>query len=301
MLPPTTTTTNNKSNAPVMLILILLVRIEVAVCMAFHHSKKTTCTTTAESKKKKAKASSERLDSQQIENLMRQLDGLAKQSQALDESALETIVAPLTKAGYCSLELGGDPKSSGANLENLLVTPLPVLVKLFSTAEANERPVFRTWNKAWNATLRNLLDFAAPNKKTSTNTPITHTHTPNTPPTKNERTPSSTSPLSTAVQTTSATSTKPSEESPSKTNNHDTASPNQTNATEGMNNNNNNNNNKTPDASATTPSSQKKNKKKRKKRNVSLLRLYLCTTCAVPSNTMPLCSALFSTAKEELE
>lgn len=165
------------NNAPVMLFLFLLVRIEVAAYLAF------------KGKGGKKKTGLVLPTRENLEILSKQMEALEEdnKSNVLGKATMEMIAAPMTEAGYCSLQ--GNVTSDG-KLQNLLVMSFPTLIKLFSSTDASNRPDFQKWNKAWNATIKNLLEFSrqrAPStpSKAPTTSPTQASPTPITPtPTK---------------------------------------------------------------------------------------------------------------------
>lgn len=236
------------NNASVMLFLALLVRIEVAAYMAYvarPNGKPTADLSLADT--------TARLNKHELERLMKPLDVLEKQTQTLDQSSLNTIVEPLTEAGYCCLS-GVDKSSPAVKLQNLLFTPLPALVKLFSSVEASNNPAFQRWNKAWTSTIGNLLHMSEPTLPA----PAASPHTPDTtssPKLPNQ--PTTPAPPNTSVTLVSSIN----DEAITPTTK---GAPTQSDTPDGIDDN-------TPSAATSTPSSNAKKKKKRrnKKKNVS--------------------------------
>ena len=161
--------TATEQKAPVLLFLVLLVRMEVAVYLSFHqqrHEQQSTAAAAAATT-----ADSTRLHPAQLTKLVESLESLAKSSASLDAAQLKYIISPLVDGGFCSFETDGNKTApvKDAKLENLLFTPLPVAVQIFSTVQLeSDKTIWERWDKAWRATLRNVRDHALPSQHTMT-------------------------------------------------------------------------------------------------------------------------------------
>ena len=146
-----------EQKAPVLLFLVLLVRMEVAVYLSFHRQRREQHSTVIDST---------RLQPAHLTKLLELLESLAKPSASLDTTQLNKIISPLVDGGFCSFEIDNKSASVVMNdvkLGNLLITPLPVAVKIFSTAQSgNDKALWDHWDKAWRATLQNMRDHAFP-------------------------------------------------------------------------------------------------------------------------------------------
>ncbi|CAB9507145.1 Nucleotidyltransferase domain [Seminavis robusta] len=186
------------NKAQVLLFLILLVRIEVAIYLAFrktmqfHHKRDNNNNNNNNNSSNNAGNNNHnspdwtpgRLDCDKLEALVAQLENLSKLAQTLDKSKLNSIMSPMISTGHCSLG-GNRTKGSDAKVpQNLLLTPLPALVRIFSTAEASSKQTFKAWDNAWTNSLRRFSDYAK-------SYPVTKDTTPNksSPPGSEPKTP----------------------------------------------------------------------------------------------------------------
>lgn len=190
--------------APILLFLILLVRMEVAAYLAFraaqrdgsldkhagkspgnkrrgkgkrngagHNKPKTGAETNQPGSPDAADGSNcvpettSRLDSKKLTELVDKLDMISRIPKSLDASKLNDAVLPLLNAGFCWAD-SSSMKASDIQSQNLIFTPLPLVVQLMSSLQAKDQLAFEKWDKAWSATMTSVRNLApAPSIGTS--------------------------------------------------------------------------------------------------------------------------------------
>jgi hypothetical protein len=147
-------TSSKDDKSPVLLSLLLLIRIELAVYLAFREKVgNDNIVENAEKAKPDSREMTQgRIAGKLLSELVSHMDSYANLSRSLDVVELQTILSPMVEAGFCSLQRESD--ASGAKLQNLLITPLPLLLQLLSNFKASDRPSFDSLDNAWKDTLQ---------------------------------------------------------------------------------------------------------------------------------------------------